>query len=281
MRILRKLAAIAILLEFLLPGISWADNPSILRIGLLPGEAAQTVIRLNRPLGAYLEHHLQMPVELIVGTDYGATGEALRFGRIDIAYLGPITYVLGRERAGIEPFAKPMHDHGATFKALVIAAADSPVKSLTDLGGENVAFGDVASTSGHWVPRYMLHVAGLESGTDYHPQFLGSHDAVALAVSRKMVAAGGISEPIFTLLVASGKISDNGVRVIAESPPIPEYAWTFRGGLDEELRRRISDAFLGIDDPVVLDIFQARRFVPARDEDYQIVRDWLRVLRKE
>jgi len=34
----------------------------------------------------------------------------------------------------------------------------------------------------------MLHVAGLESGTDYHPQFLGSHDAVALAVSRKMVA---------------------------------------------------------------------------------------------
>jgi phosphonate transport system substrate-binding protein len=285
MSILRKLAAIAILVELmvlcLLPGISWADNPSTLRVGLLPGEAAQTVIRLNKPLGAYLEHCLQMPVELIVGTDYGATGEALRFGRIDIAYLGPITYVLGRERGGIEVFAKPMHDHGATFKALVIAAADSPVKALADLSGENVAFGDVASTSGHWVPRYMLHVAGLESGTDYHPQFLGSHDAVALAVSRKTVAAGGISEPIFRLLVATGKINSTGVRVVAESPPIPEYTWTFRVGLDEELRRRISEAFLGIDDPVVLDIFQARSFVPARDEDYQIVRDWLRVLRKE
>lgn len=285
MSISRKLATIAILLELmvlcLLPGISWADNPQTLRIGLLPGEAAQTVIRLNKPLGAYLEHRLQMPVELIVGTDYGATGEALRFGRIDIAYLGPITYVLGRERAGIEAFAKPMHDDGATFKALLIAAADSPVEALTDLSGENVAFGDVASTSGHWVPRYMLHVAGLESGTDYHPQFLGSHDAVALAVSRKMVAAGGISEPIFRLLVATGKINGDAVRVVAESPSIPEYTWTFRVGLDEELRRRISEAFLGIDDPVVLDIFQARSFVPARDDDYQIVRDWLRVLRKE
>jgi ABC-type phosphate/phosphonate transport system substrate-binding protein len=52
-------------------------------------------------------------------------------------------------------------------------------------------------------------------------------------------------------------------------------------GLDEELRHRIGDAFLGIDDPVVLGIFQARSFVPARDEDYQIVRDWLRVVRKE
>ncbi len=104
---------------------------------------------------------------------------------------------------------------------------------------------------------------------------------MALAVSRKMVAGGSISEPIFRLLVATGKISGSGVRVIAESPPIPEYAWTFRVGLDEELRRRIRDAFLGIDDPAVLNIFEARRFVPARDEDYQMVRDWLQVLRKE
>jgi phosphonate transport system substrate-binding protein len=285
MSISRKLAAIAILVGLmglcLLPGISWADNPSTLRIGLLPGEAALTVIRTNKPLGAYLERRLQMPVELIVGTDYGATGEALRFGRLDIAYLGPVTYVLGRQRAGIEAFAKPMHDHGATFTALVIAAADSPVRSLTDLRGESIAFGDVASTSGHWVPRYMLHVAGLESGTDYHPQFLGSHDTVALAVSRKMVAGGGISEPIFRLLVATGKISSSAIRVVAESPPIPEYTWTFRVGLGEELRRRIRDAFLDIDDPAVLNIFKARSFVPARDEDYQIVRDWLQVLRKE
>src|SRR5260221_1961191 len=169
MRIFRKPAATAILLALMvlcLPsGISWADNPSALRIGLLPGEAALTVIRLNKPLGAYLERRLQMPVELIVGTDYAATGEALRFGRIDIAYLGPITYVLGRQRAGIEAFAKPMHDHGATFTALVIAAADSPVMSLTDLKGQSIAFGDVASTSGHWGPRDMLHGAGLESGT--------------------------------------------------------------------------------------------------------------------
>src|SRR5258705_895161 len=122
MSISRKLEAIAILVGLmglcLLPGISWADNPSTLRIGLLPGEAALTVIRTNKPLGAYLERRLQMPVELIVGTDYGATGEALRFGRLDIAYLGPVTYVLGRQRAGIEAFAKPMHDHGATFTAL-------------------------------------------------------------------------------------------------------------------------------------------------------------------
>jgi phosphonate transport system substrate-binding protein len=284
MRICRKLQIAAILVAVaascLLPAVSRADDPPTLRIGLLPGEAAQTVIRLNEPLRADLERRLRMPVEVIVGTDYAATAEALRFGRIDIAYLGPVTYVLGRERAGIEAFAKPMHEHGATFRALIIAAADSPATSLADLEGASFAFGDVASTSGHWVPRYMLHVAGLESGTDYHPQFLGSHDAVALAVSRKLVAAGGLSEPIFETLVATGKIDRATVRVIAGSPPIPEYAWTFRVGLSEELRRRVTEAFLGVDDPDVLNVFQARGFVPAHDEDYQIVRDWLRWLRK-
>ena len=284
MRICTKLQIAAILVAVtvwcLLPAASRADDPATLRIGLLPGEAAQTVIRLNEPLRADLERRLRMPVEMIVGTDYAATAEALRFGRIDIAYLGPVTYVLERERAGIEAFAKPMHEHDATFRALIIAAADSPVKSLADLKGAAFAFGDVASTSGHWVPRYMLHGAGLESGTDYHPQFLGSHDAVALAVSRKLVAAGGLSEPIFKTLVATGKIDTNTVRVIAESPPIPEYAWTFRVGLSHDLRRRVTEAFLGIDDPDVLNVFQARGFVPAHDEDYQIVRDWLRLLRQ-
>ncbi|MEA2782437.1 MAG: phosphonate transport system substrate-binding protein [Rhodospirillaceae bacterium] len=284
MTVSRRLEAVVILVAFtvvcLLPGVSHAGDPSTLRIGLLPDEAAQTVIRLNEPLRADLERRLHMPVEVIVGTDYAATVEALRFGRIDIAYLGPVTYVLGRERAEIEPFAKPMHAHGATFRAVIITAADSPVKSLADLRDKSLAFGDVASTSGHWVPRYMLHVAGLNSGVDYHPQFLGSHDAVALAVSHRIVAAGGLSEPIFKTLVAAGKIDPTSVRVIAESPQIPEYVWTFRVGLSDELRRRVTDAFLGIHDPDVLNVFQARGFVPAHDEDYQIVRDWLWLLRK-
>jgi phosphonate transport system substrate-binding protein len=280
---LRRLAiAVAVAASSLFfAGASRAEDPPVLRIGLLPDESAQTLIRLNKPLRAYLERQLQMPVEMIVGTDYAATGEALRFGRIDIAYLGPVSYVLGRERAAIEPFAKPMHAHGATFKALVITAADSPVKTLDDLKGQSVAFGDVASTSGHWIPRYMLHLAGLGSGTDYRPQFLGSHDAVALAVSRKMAAAGGLSEPIFKTLVASGKIDAGAVRVIAESPPIPEYVWTFRVGLGDAFRRRVMEAFLHVEEADVLDVFKAQRFVPAQDADYDIVRDVLSALRKE
>jgi phosphonate transport system substrate-binding protein len=82
-------------------------------------------------------------------------------------------------------------------------------------------------------------------------------------------------------LEVTGKVNPTTVRVIARSPPIPEYVWTFRVGLSQELRRRVTDAFLAVDDPNVLTAFEAQGFVPAHDEDYQPVRNWLRSLRQE
>ena len=178
-----------------------------LKIGLLPGESSLTVMRLNEPLRRYLETKLGMPVELQVGTNYAATGEALRFGRLDIAYLGPVTYVLQREKAEIALFATPRHAKvGAFFEAAIIVPADSRATTLKDLSGAQVVFGDPASTSGSWVPRYELLAAGLRAGRDYKAHYLGAHDTVALAVANKKADAGGISRPVYERLLAEGKI---------------------------------------------------------------------------
>ncbi|HTH39651.1 MAG TPA: phosphate/phosphite/phosphonate ABC transporter substrate-binding protein, partial [Rhodocyclaceae bacterium] len=194
-------------------------RPSKLVVGLLPGESAPTVMRLNEPLRQYLEKRLGIPVELSVGANYAATGEALRFGRLDIAYLGPVTYILQSRRAKLEPFARPSHAVvGPTFQAVIIVPKDSPAKTLADLKGKEIAFGDPASTSGTWVPRYQLVEAGLVSGRDYTLRVLGAHDAVALAVANKKVAAGGLSMPIYNRLLKEGKIDANAVRVLAASP---------------------------------------------------------------
>lgn len=251
------------------------DRPDRLTIGLLPGESAPTVMRLNEPMRAYLERRLGLPVELVVGANYAATGEALRFGRLDIAYLGPVTYILQSRRAALEPFARPSHAGvGPTFTAVIIVPQDSPAQALTDLRGLDIAFGDPASTSGTWVPRHMLLAAGLASGRDYTLHALGAHDAVALAVLNHRAGAGGLSRPIFDRLVREGRIDGSQVRVLAESPPIPEYAWTFREGLPAAFREEIRQAFLAIDDPAALAVFRAEAFVPAVDADFDIVRRW-------
>ncbi|HEV7921977.1 MAG TPA: phosphate/phosphite/phosphonate ABC transporter substrate-binding protein [Thermoanaerobaculia bacterium] len=252
-----------------------------LTIGLLPGESAPAVIRINEPMRAYLEQRLGIPVSLVVGGNYAATGEALRFGRIDIAYLGPVTYIMQGRHTKLVPFARPSHAGvGPTFQAVVIVPRDSPAKSLADLKGKEVAFGDPASTSGTWVPQHQLLAAGLVPKRDYTPRVLGAHDAVALAVANHKVAAGGLSMPIYERLIREKKLDGNAVRVLAASPPIPEYMWTFREGLDEQQRMKIKNAFLNMTDPEALKVFRAEAFVPAADGDVNLVRQWVAALEK-
>jgi phosphonate transport system substrate-binding protein len=275
-RILFTTAVLACSLSLPMPDASAQGRPKKLVVGLLPGESAPTVMRLNEPLRAYLEKRLGMPVELVVGADYAATGEALRFGRLDIAYLGPVTYILRSRSAQLEPFARPSHDVvGPTFKAVVIVPADSRAETLADLKGGEIAFGDPASTSGTWVPRYQLLRAGLVSGRDYTLRVLGAHDAVALAVANHRVTAGGLSQPIYARLLKEGKIDPKAVRVLEESPAIPEYMWTFRAGLDPAFKEEIRQAFIHVNDDAALKVFRAEAFIPCVDSDVDRVRGWI------
>ena len=89
-----------------------------------------------------------------------------------------------RETASPSP-GHPTRLWAQPSKPSVIVPADSPAKTLADLKGGEVAFGDPASTSGTWVPRYQLLEAGLVSGRDYTLRVLGAHDAVALAVANQ------------------------------------------------------------------------------------------------
>jgi phosphonate transport system substrate-binding protein len=270
------LAALALTLA-----LAAQPRPKQLTIGLLPGESAPTVIRLNEPMRACLEKRLGIPVKLVVGGNYAATGEALRFGRLDIAYLGPVTYVKQSAHAKLVPFARPSHAGvGPTFQAVIIVPSDSRVKTLAELKGQEIAFGDPASTSGTWVPQYQLLAAGLVAKRDYTPRALGAHDAVCLAVANHRVAAGGLSMPIFHRLIKEGKLDPKAVRVLAASPPIPEYMWTFREGLDPAFRDTIRKAFLEVADKDALAVFRADAFIPAVDKDVDIVRRWVAALEK-
>ena len=77
-------------------------------------------------------------------------------------------------------------------------------------------------------------------------------------MANKKVVAGGLSKPIYERLLKEGKISADKLRILEDSPPIPEYMWTFRNGLDPAFKEEIRKAFLGIDDPAALAVFRAQ-----------------------
>ena len=253
-----------------------ASDP--LRVALLPDESPSTVIQNNQGLKTYLESALGRPIELVVTTDYSSMIEAMRFRRIDLAYFGPLSYVLARSRSSIEPFAALVSKGKTTYTSYLIANVGAGVTTLAAVKGKTVAFGDPASTSSHLIPRALLKGSGLDAGADYRFQHLGTHDAVARAVEAGHVQVGGISRPIFESLVERRMIDPSKIVVLAESRPIPNYPWTMRSDLEPALKEKVRRAFLQLEDPVVLKAFKAEGFQPIADSDYDVLRETAKLL---
>lgn len=249
-------------------------NPDRLKVALLPDENASELIKRNQPLKDYLESTLGKEVELIVTTDYSSMIEAMRFGRIDLAYFGPLSYVMAKSKSEIEPFAAMVVDGKPTYRSIIIANVDSGVESYADIEGRKMAYGDHTSTSSHLIPKtVLLESAGLEAGEDYEAHFVGSHDAVAVNVANGNADAGGLSEVIFEHVMDRGLIDRSQVRVLGYSGEYPQYPWAMRSNLDPALKQEIQDAFIGIDDEEILSNLKAEGFAPVTDSDYDVIRE--------
>lgn len=274
--LLATLACAALATPF--AALAQSAGPRVIRVALLPDENASTIVQNAQPLKAHLEKTLSRPVELVVTTDYSSMIEAMRFGRIEVAYFGPLSYVLARSKSEIEAFAVGVSRGSPTYTSVVIVPADSPAKSVADLKGTTVAYGDNASTSSHLVPRAMLQDRGLVANRDYKTVYVGAHDAVARTVEAGRVQAGALSRPIFDSLVKGGKIDGAKVRVLAETAAIPNYPIAYQSKLPAELKAQIRAAFLDLKDPAILKTFRAEGFVATDDRAYDVLRQTAKVL---
>lgn len=279
MKTITRLLLTTLVLLGLAHGASASDaNPDTLKVALLPDENASQLIKRNEPLKTYLEAKLGKQVELIVTTDYSSMIEAMRFGRIDLAYFGPLSYVLAKTKSDIEPFAAMITDGKPTYRSVIIANVDSGVNSYTDLKGKKMAYGDRASTSSHLIPKTVLLEAGLAADEDYSQHFVGSHDAVAVNVANGNADAGGLSEVIYAYVTERGLIDPTQVKVLGYSGEFPQYPWAMRSDLEPELKAKIKDAFISLDDEEVLANFKAEGFAPITDSDYDVIREMGSVL---
>ena len=247
-------------------------DPDKLIVALIPDENAATVIQDNQGLKDYLTEAFDKEIEVVVTTDYSSMIEAARNDRLDLAYFGPLSYVLAKAVSDIEPFAARIKGGTKTYNSCIIGNTKKGVTSFDDIKGTTFALGDPASTSSRLFPELTLAENGLTKGKDFQGVFLGSHDAVALAVQNGNAQAGGMACPILKSLKKKGVIDPSKVTTIAQSSPIPQYPWTMRSTLSPELKEKIRVTFLDLDSDKVLKPFNADGFASITDSDYDGIR---------
>lgn len=251
----------------------FSQAADVLNVSAIPDEAPTELLRKFKPLGAYLEKELGMPVKFVPVADYAAVVEALAADRVDLAWLGGFTFVQTRLKTGNAiPLVQREQDEKFTSKFI---SADANVKSLQDLKGKTFAFGSVSSTSGSLMPRYFMLKDGIKPEEFFsRVAYSGAHDATVAWVQSGKVDAGVLNASVWDKLVTAGKVDTAKVKVFATTPTYYDYNWTVRGTLAPELTAKIKKAFLALDPAkpehkAILDLQAASRFIETKPENYQ------------
>jgi phosphonate transport system substrate-binding protein len=175
-----------------------------------------------RPLFDAVAQRTGLRFDLKVAQSYGAVVEGMCNGAADIAFVGPVTYLQARRRGCAELLAVAVKDGRSLYHAGVFVPAASPVRTLADLRGRRMAFGDVNSTSSFVVPVTMLLDAGIDPARDLGGvRLLGSHASSLAALTEGRVDAAALSFDSYEKAVREAVPGARDLRVVARSAPIP------------------------------------------------------------
>jgi phosphonate transport system substrate-binding protein len=282
-----KYAIVFVVAATLLTGAALAQTqgpakPGVLTVGFIPAEDARAMVRQSAAILEIVAKQTGMKVDTFVGSDYNGTIEALRNGHVDIALLGPFSYVLATTQAPVEAFAvtviaKTMQP---SYKSIIIAKNESPITSLATLKGRTFAFVDPGSTSGYMVPAAAFVLAGMTPEKDLGKVvYSGGHDATIVAVAEGKVEAGAVADRIYERGCAKGLADCAKLKVVWQSDPIPNDPMLYRKNLPEDLKKKIREAFYSVKNLPFGEMGTVARFDPATDKDYDSVRNVAKALK--
>lgn len=263
-----------------LTGNTYAKESLIL--GIHPYLPATELVQRFTPLAEYVSKKLGQPVVLEISKDYQDHIDKVGKDKIDIAFMGPASYVKMVSLYGKKPLLACLEINGKpTFQGIIIVKKESSLNTLKDLKGKSFAFGDHESTMGHHVPRYVLLEAGIKVENFASHVFLANHNNIALGVLVGDYDAGAVKEDVFY------KFENRGLRELVKTPEISEHVFIASSTLPSQKVQALREALYHLkDDEKGKNSLSALRdnltgMVPVFDSDYDKLRIILQRLEKE
>ncbi|TWT13263.1 phosphate/phosphite/phosphonate ABC transporter substrate-binding protein [Planomicrobium sp. CPCC 101079] len=257
-----------------------AEEKEAFTIGVIPAQTEGEMNTAMEKLQELLTTELDREVEIEVYPDYNGVVEAMNYDQIDMAYLGPLTFVIAEANSNAKAIITQLIDGKPYYHSYIITHTDNPWNTLEELLADSkevdFAFGDPNSTSGSLIPSIELQERGVYKSEDDNEfatvRFTGSHDATALAIQNKQVDAGAIDSAIYDQLVESGKIEGDQFKTIWESEELFQYPWAVLESTDDATVKKLQETFLAIEDPEILNAFGASGFTEATNADYESIK---------
>ncbi|QDU76814.1 Phosphate-import protein PhnD precursor [Bremerella volcania] len=216
-----------------------------LQVMLIPADTgADTTLSDFKPVFNAIQENFGLHFELRVGTSYAAVVEGLVAKRVDIAFVGPVTFHQAHRRNAAELLAVAVKHNSSSYRSAIVARRGDESKKLIDLRGKTLALGDINSTSSFRFPLAMLLEAGVDPVLGLKRVVItGSHSNALAALREGHVDAAGCSLDAFEKAINTGSIDAKEFQVIAVSPPIPNPPLVMNPCLTDSVKKQLQEAF--------------------------------------
>lgn len=274
--------------------VSTADSQPLVFVAV-PNQQAPLLRESFQSILDMLQKETGREVRFVSATDYNAVIEGLRTGSIQIANLGPFSYVIAKDQ-GVQitvVAAQVTNENGSRgYQSYGITRPGLPIKSLAGFRGKKVCFVDRASTSGYLYPIAGLLEVGIGPDEDITPIFVGGHDASVISVINGQCDAGfAYDTMVDRQLIERGQIMPGQIATVWKSSIIPGAPLVIANNLPPELFKKLQGA---LQYKANIDYLRANGFckvrcgiprgdaysyVRASDADYNSVREVCRITR--
>ncbi|GAE35718.1 phosphate/phosphite/phosphonate ABC transporter substrate-binding protein [Halalkalibacter akibai] len=257
------------------------QEEGVFKIAVIPSQSMGEMQTGLDNLETHLSESLGREVVVEQYPNYNAVVEAINYHHIDLAFLGPLTYLIAHEQSGAQAIITQEVDGSPFYYSYIITHADREWEDLDEMLEDRAevdfAFASISSTSGHLIPGLHLRNLGHYDSEDDHEfnqiQFAGSHDIVTTLVRDQTVDAGAVDSAILEALMkedeANGGSLREDIKVIWQSEQLYQYPWVVPADTSDALITQLQEAYAEIEDPEILRIFGgATRFVEADDSQY-------------
>ena len=262
------------------------ENPEALTLAIIPTEESVAELQLYKPVTDRMEKLTGKKIQFFMPTSYASVVEGLLSKFVDVAVLGPYSYVIANSKdKSIEVFAtyakRPGHmqEEGPGYRGVLISKRGSKFTTIDSLRGSILGLTDPGSTSGNLMPRVAFtKVIGKDLEEFFGKVvYTGSHELSSVAVVKGKVDAAFVATHRFDNVVSKGEASLDGVNILWKSDPIPQDPFVYRNTLCENIKAKIRETFLGLKGQPgakkFLDNVKSNTFVRMSSDDYNIIRD--------
>jgi phosphonate transport system substrate-binding protein len=223
-----------------------SDGGRQLVFGLIAPRSSDELKASWGPFVEQLGSAIHFPIELRTYAEVSELTAAFVKGSVDVAWMGNVPALTVVESGAGSVFAQMVTKVGGNgYNSILVVRDDSPRRSLREVldQASQLRFGDgdLESTSGHLIPLYFaFQKSGINSPSEVFKTVThGSHQKNLAMVARREVDVATANTEELRIFQQEFPVLARNVRVVWESPLIPQSPLVWRTSLPTDLRRRI------------------------------------------